>query len=344
MQVFQIDGLTQDIDVFPDDSDLGHLRISSMVARPWGIGENLFFYVSDNDGLRRVVKFVSKTGQSSDLRVERDPEHGHILPVPTFSADGNWYTSGMDVCRVDDGIAILELQGLTSQVARDQLAANLYDLLVFSHDKETLYGIPNSPLDSTSWRIDRWPISLALKRKQVQLSAPPIDTLFANDEGSGGPVNLAISQDDQYLAAITYSGRHIYRWKLQDKTNMPTIVLLRSSDFNFGRCHLEYSPDSRWLVGAGTQIFIIRAEDSTSYAIINSGPVRSLAITLDSQTVLTVNGEHRLEQWHIPSGEKLREYSFDDLIGPAECVTVSPDGFTAYVAGTEGRFLRWDLE
>jgi WD40 repeat protein/predicted Ser/Thr protein kinase len=238
----------------------------------------------------------------------------YVYPV-VFSPDGRWIASG----DWDNKIRLWDAR--TGEACAGPLEnGDFVKTLAFSPDGCRLVSARQD------W-LQVWDVATGRRLKESQVPVPNI-------------LALEFRPDGATLAALDGSGGVTV---FDDKTGA-VVARLR-----LGASHdtkaLAYSPDGRWLAGAGADLTTVCLFDAHTYEPSaqlpgHEGVIRALAFSPDSRRLASCSSDHTVRLWQIDSGDcrVLRGHT-DEVFA----VAFHPDSSRLASAGRDRAVWLWDL-
>ncbi|MEK7866097.1 MAG: hypothetical protein AAB434_05395 [Planctomycetota bacterium] len=152
---------------------------------------------------------------------------------------------------------------------------------------------------------------------------------------------LAFSADDKSVACVTSAGEVIVR----DIASREELGRAGPFDPKV-TCLVQSSVDSTWAIGAqdgSLRLWKPGVGAEVPVITTDAGPVLAIAFASDGARV-TTGGIRGVKVWEVAGGRELESLGLPDEAGAnATAVALSRDGSRAFLRGTKGRSLCWDL-
>jgi eukaryotic-like serine/threonine-protein kinase len=276
-------------------------------------------------GGRRLASLsrLSSLGDGTVRLWEVDPRatlpvlRGHtsyVYPV-AYSPDGRWIASG----GWDNTLRLWDARtGETACAPLDN--GDLVKTLAFSPDGSRLVSARHD-------RLQVWEVATGRRQQEIPVPTPEI-------------LAVAFRPDGATLAALDSSGGVTV-------FNAATGVVV--ARIRLGAGHdtkaLAYSPDGRWLAGAGADQKTVCLFDAHTYEPSaqfpgHEGVIRAVTFSPDSRRLASCSSDHTVRMWPIDGGEcqVLRGHT-DEVFA----VAFHPDGRRLASAGRDRAVWLWDL-
>ena len=276
-------------------------------------------------GGRRLASLsrLSALGDGTVRLWEVDPRatlpvlRGHtsyVYPV-AYSPDGRWIASG----GWDNTLRLWDAR--TGEAACAPLDnGDLVKTLAFSPDGSRLVSARHD-------RLQVWEVATGRLREEIPVPAPDI-------------VAVAFRPDGATLAALDGSGGAT----VFNAATGAVVARLRLGAGHDTKA-LAYSPDGRWLAGAGADqktvcLFDARTYEPSAQFPGHEGVIRAVAFSPDSRRLASCSSDHTVRLWQIDGG------GCQVLRGPTDevfAVAFHPDGRRLASAGRDRAVWLWDL-
>jgi WD40 repeat protein len=238
----------------------------------------------------------------------------YVYPV-VFSPDGRWIASG----GWDNMIRLWDAR--TGEACAAPLDnGDLVKTLAFSPDGSRLVSARQD-------RLQVWEVATRRRLKELQVPAPNI-------------LAVAFRPDGATLAALDGSGGAT----VFDAATGVVVARLRLGAGHDTKA-LAYSPDCRWLAGAGADPKTACLLDAHTYEPSaqfpgHEGVIRSVTFSPDSRRLASCSDDRTVRVWQIDSGACLVLGGHTDEVF---AVAFHPDGRRLASAGRDRAVWLWDL-
>jgi WD40 repeat protein len=233
-----------------------------------------------------------------------------------FSPDGRWIASG----GWDNMVRLWDARTGEAACAAPLDNGDLVKTLAFSPDGSRLVSARQD-------RLQVWDVATRRRLKEIQVPAPNI-------------LAVAFRPDGAQLAALDGSGGAT----VFDAATGVVVAHLRLGGGHDIKA-LAYSPDGRWLAGAGADLKTACLFDAHTYEPStqfpgHEGVIRSVTFSPDSRRLATCSDDRTVRVWQIDSGacQLLRGHT-DEVFAAA----FHPDGRRLATAGRDRAVWLWDL-
>jgi WD40 repeat protein len=241
--------------------------------------------------------------------------HTSYVYLVAYSPDGRWIASG----GWDNTLRLWDAR--TGEAACAPLDnGDLVKTLAFSPDGSRLVSARQD-------RLQVWEVATGRRREEIPVPAANI-------------LAVAFRPDGATLAALDVSGGAT----VFDAATGAVVARLR-----LGAGHdikaLAYSPDGRWLAGAGADQTTVCLFDAHTYEPSaqfpgHEGVIRAVTFSPDSRRLASCSSDHTVRLWQIDGG------GCQVLSGPTDeifAVAFHPDGRRLASAGRDRAVWLWDL-